>query len=741
MDNNKIDEIENKSKQKKKKMKKNNKIKKFVVIFLTIFLIFSTLYIGYSISLYNSIETLIRVLGCITLVVFTLLLWVLLLKFQKKIKSKVFIVLTIISLLYCGTLLFVGNKINNVYKQISKISSNNYDVYSTSIITRSNLDADDISDVKSNKIGIINDEDDYQGYTLGNKILSENNINNTVRYNDYIEMINDLINKKIDFAVVPTNYEAQVSGEDGIEDVGEKTKIIYTKEEKKEKKITNKTIKSLDEPFTVLIMGVDTVSDGFTSGFNGDALILVTFNPKTTNATILSIPRDTYMPIACMKDRKNKITNAGWRGQDCIISSLENYFDIKIDYHVKINFNGVVSLVDALGGVEVDVPYSFCEQNSKRKFGKNTIFVDEGKQTLNGEEALAFARHRKVTSYMVNYCGPKYVTNANYWNDFTRGQNQQIIINALLNKLKNINSFDTIEDLLKTISNNVETDISTNSILSLYNLGKDIIKKSANKDEALNMQRLYLSGKDARIYDYSFATNSGSRLMLYNYVAYEESKEAVVNAMKENLELKEVTPVTTFSFSIKDEYKETVIGKNIGSTANLTLLPNFVGSNVSKVETFALENDINLNIEYVAGTKNQFIGQVLKQSAPSGTDIDMLDSGKNLTVTVVDEISDDAPIEDENLDIDNNTDNIDPDDNTDDTLPNEDEENNDDDVLDDILPNDDDTLSNVTSNSNSNSTPTDNTESNKDSNSEENNSTPSESKDNTNQTSSANPTN
>lgn len=691
----------NKTKNTKMKKKKTNS-RKFITIFFTIFFIFSTLYIIYSISLYNSIETLIRILACTTLVVLTTLLWVLLLKFKRYRKSKGFVILSIISLLYCTTLVFLGTKINNIYKQISSISSNNYDVYSTSIITRSDVSADDISDVKSSKIGIINDEDDYQGYTLGNKILSENKINNTVRYNDYIEMINDLIAKKIDYAVVPTNYETFVSGDDGIEEVGQKTKIIYTKEEKKEKKITNKTIKSLDEPFTALIMGVDTVNDGFTSGFNGDALILVTFNPKTTNATILSIPRDTYMPISCMKDKKNKITNAGWRGQECIINSLENYFDITIDYHVKINFNGVVSLVDALGGVEVDVPYSFCEQNSKRKWGKNTIFVDEGKQTLNGEQALAFARHRKITSYMVNYCGPKYVQNGNYWNDFTRGQNQQIIINALLKKLKNINSFDTIEDLLDTISKNVETDISTNSILSLYNLGKDIIKKSANKDEALSMQRLYLSGTDARIYDYSFATNTGSKLNLYNYVAYEESKEAVINAMKENLELKEATPIKKFSFSIKEEYKETIIGKNIGSTAKLTLMPNFIGLNVSKVQAFADENNINLNINYVNGTSGQFYGQVLTQSVPASTDIDMLDSGRNLSVTVVNDLTDNT--DDENYTDDEVDDSTIEEDNIDDTTSNDNEQPQDD-ILDNILPSDDDeTLSNVSSNSNSNDT-------------------------------------
>ena len=84
-----------------------------------------------------------------------------------------------------------------------------------------------------------------------------------------------------------------------------------------------------------------------------------------------------------MNNKKNKITNAGWYGEDCIMDSVENYFNINIDYYFKVNFKAVVDLVDAIGGVEVEVPYSFCEQNSKRQWGKNTIFVDKGKQLFN----------------------------------------------------------------------------------------------------------------------------------------------------------------------------------------------------------------------------------------------------------------------------------------------------------------------------------------------------------------------
>ena len=619
------------------KRKKKNNYKKILSIILTLLLIFSNIFMIYAVALYK-IETQIRIVGCLTIIVLSTLLWTLLIKFSKYKKQKLFIFLSILCLLYSVVLDFVAFKANNIYSTVASISSNKYSIYSTSIITRKDDSKNTLDNIKNGKIGIINQEADKQGYDLSIKILNDKGASNTIRYNSYEEILKDLLNKKIDYALVPTHYESMVSGVEGLENISEETQIIYTEEKKTEKKVTTKNNKSIKKPFTVLVMGVDTVDDGFSAGFNGDALLLATFNPETTNTTILSIPRDSYMPITCLNNRKNKITNAGWHGEECIISSLENFLDITIDYHVKINFNGVVQLVDALGGVEVDVPYSFCEQNSKREWGKNTIFVNSGTQKLNGEQALAFARHRKVTQYMVNYCGSKYVTNANYWNDFARGQHQQVIINALLNKLKTIDSFSTIEKVLDTISKNIETDISTDNIFSLYNIGKSIITKSGNKDDALSMQKLYLEGHDARIYDYSFKTNSGSRLSLYNYSIYKESKEAVVNAMKENLGLKESVVVKEFSYSIKEEDQDYVIGKNEGTTSDLVLLPNFIGQDISVARNFASKNGINLDVEYVTGYVGQRQGQILKQDIPATTDIDMLNSSKTVKLTVVESV-------------------------------------------------------------------------------------------------------
>ena len=108
---------------------------------------------------------------------------------------------------------------------------------------------------------------------------------------------------------------------------------------------------------------------------------------------MISIPRDSYVPIACWSGKpENKITHAAAYGTDCMMSTIEEYFDIKIDYYAKINFKGLVKLVDAMGGIDVKVPKDLCTDNSNRE---GEVCISQGYQHLNGEQALVLSRNRK----------------------------------------------------------------------------------------------------------------------------------------------------------------------------------------------------------------------------------------------------------------------------------------------------------------------------------------------------------
>ena len=580
-------------------------------------------YFIFSISKLNNVENNLRLFGSIGLGIVSLILFILCLRFLNKYKKVKLTIVIILMLLIGGIGIFAAYNVDKVYGTLAKVSdTSGYTTYSASLVTLKDNEAESIKDIGDSEIGILNDDTSYEGNIIPKEVIEEQKLDNkTKEYDSYIALIDALDSGEIDYIFLPTNYSVMFGSMEGYEDIGDKTKVLLTqskkvKDESSSDDSTN--TKAITEPFTVLLMGVDSDAEGIQNGsFNGDSLMLITFNPKTLSTTILSIPRDSYVPIACFSgQRKNKITHAAWKGETCMMNTIENFLDIKIDYYVKINFTGVVQLVDTLGGVEIDVPYNLCEQNSKRQWGSNTIYIEKGLQTLNGEQALAFARNRhpnpgKCSSKWTNYTS----------NDFIRGEHQQEVVTALLNKFKDIKDLDTVYKLLDTISNNMVTNMSTDQILSLYNVFKDIASKSTGLNDmadVLGIQRLKLNGYDARIVDYG-----GTNLSLYNYVLYDDSVKAVSDAMKENLGEKKTKVVKTFSFDINTPYEEEVIGADVTGTRSLVQLPSFVGETVSYVRSYCSQHGISVTVK--GGN-----GYVLSQSVPSGANVEDV---KSITIT------------------------------------------------------------------------------------------------------------
>lgn len=604
---------------------KKNKLKLIILVLLGIFTIGSTAYILYALSLLKGIETFIRILFSITVVLIGIVLCLSYTKSLHKKHSKYGIYIPFVGV-YCAILIVFGHYICKTYNAIDKLTTSDT-TYSSSLVSLVSNKASDISSLGNGKIGMVDDDTNVIGYQIPKEIIKAEGLKNeVVEYESYIDILNALYDEEIEYAFLPTNYAVMFETMEEVDftTIRDDTKVVYTKDKKvKSDDVSSGT--SLDKPFTILLMGVDSENESLSgSSFNGDSLILITFNPNTLSSTILSIPRDSYVPIMCFAgQRKNKITHAAWYGEDCMIDTIENFTGISIDYYVKINFKGVVKLVDTLGGVEVDVPYSFCEQDSNRKFGNNTIYVNQGLQLLNGEQALAFARNRHPWP---EYCPAEYSDYVS--NDFIRGQNQQTVIRVLLNKLKEINSLDTIYSLLDTVGESMQTNMTTSEILSLYNIAKDILVKSNGQDmdELLSIQRLYLSGYDKYIYD------SATKLNLYNYVLYEGSIEDVSEAMKINLGLIEPTMEKSFSFSIDEPYEEVVIGQGVYSASSTTVdgeLPDFTGDSESQARTTANRIGISVSFTYkeVKGGDNT----VILQSYPEGTSLNKI---SKVTLTI-----------------------------------------------------------------------------------------------------------
>ena len=434
------------------KLKKTNKI--FLIVYLITFIIYSITYgllIKNLISL-SGIETVVRVIVMVIFGIwlFTYFLWNLInLILKKYITISITTAITIILAIIFS---FANYYINTLYTGISNITEEEYITYTTNLVTLNETEINENS-----TLGMINNTEDIEGNMLAKELIEEENLtkNEIIEYSSYYEMIFDLLDGEISGIFLTTNYQTIFGSEEAFSEL-KNTKIAYTYSKKmKNQDTTLVSDKKLTEPFTVLLMGVDSETDGLNANaaFNGDTLMVITFNPKTLNATMFSIPRDTYVPIACNNNRYAKINSSAAYGTSCVIDTVEQFTDITIDYYVKINFKGVVDLVDALGGIEVDIEKpdfnynhgincggKFCEQNSDRNTSASgMIYLDPGLQTINGEEALAYARCRHL--YLQS--------------DIDRNRHQQQVVEAIAKKAVNIENLSKFEEILNAITKNI----------------------------------------------------------------------------------------------------------------------------------------------------------------------------------------------------------------------------------------------------------------------------------------------
>lgn len=601
------------------------KLRLVFTIFVNLLTFLSGLFLIFCLYKISGVEDKIRYIAMFVILLINIILILVtrkLFKPKRKLQTSIAIIL---SILFIGIQLFGGYFLYRTYSSLNNMNKDKI-TYTAAIVVKNNSKLSGIEDLKNKNIGIVIDETSIDGYIIGTEIIKEHDLNTNSKIKEYASvtsMVKDLYDKKIEAIIISKNYPSMFKSIDKYKNIEDETKIIFEKSKTLTKEEASKytgddilnfnTSDKIDKPFTLLVMGIDSTMKELSKNAtgNGDALMLVTFNPKTLNATILSIPRDTYVPIACFAGQKeNKITHAAWNGESCMIKTIENFTGINIDYYVKINFQGVIGLVNALGGIDVDVPIEFCESNSKRSTrSENLICLKKGQQKLNGEQALALARHRKTL----------------LTGDLQRGVNQQIVVQGMLNKLKSIRSANQLLKILDTVSQSMDTNFTTKQILSFYDIAKKLIKTS-NSSSLINMDRLYLSGSSAMIYD------EGIGLTLYEYIPDKASLNAIVTAMKQNLGLESITIVKNMEFDIENPFELKTIGADVyGGGSSYTLLPSFIGSSESYARSWLSNHGIGVNVVYKE-TNSASEGQVIDQSIPENKRLDLISGSITLTV-------------------------------------------------------------------------------------------------------------
>ncbi len=246
--------------------------------------------------------------------------------------------------------------------------------------------------------------------------------------------------------------------------------------------ITQSNLVSLKDPVSFLFIGSDNGGESrdIDSDWQplADAIILATISPENSRGNVeintISIPRDTQAEIVCATDPYtggyvvDKINSSFSHGYDinhsiddavdCTKDTVEYMFDTDIDYYIQTSFDGVINLVDRIEGIEIDVPYAFCEQDSEGN--ADAICLEKGEQTLDGEQALAYARQRKAINPDTGVSG----------DDFERNIRQQEVITSIVNKIVS-DPTSYADALTSTLLNDMETNLGAGDIMQFVNFG------------------------------------------------------------------------------------------------------------------------------------------------------------------------------------------------------------------------------------------------------------------------------
>ena len=415
----------------------------FTYIFGIISILF-TIYTMYSIHKYNlfnfhNISNYIYILGIIDIIIIIVCM------FKLKKTAIVISILTII----LNSVAFYG--IQSVTGLFEKFNQNaKYEEIRVNIYTLKENEKTDISsiisDIEKGKdlviMGSKNDEETakktknklVEDIVYKNNKLSKEKVDEKLKIeykNTYVETYKDIIDKKQEMMILNSAYEGIIELHD--EKYKEKIKSIYetdfkeeikeiSKDDKQENRDNNEETKHISKKpgvYNIYISGID-VAGNIGTVSRSDVNIIMTVNTNTKKILLTTTPRDTYLKIPGKgQDQYDKLTHAGMYGIQTSIATIQNLYDMDIDYYVRLNFTSFINIINLVGDIEV-----YNDQAFKAYHGGYNM--PKGKITLDSKKALSFVRERH------------HLENG----DYDRGKNQEKVIEAVIKKIANIRKYN-----------------------------------------------------------------------------------------------------------------------------------------------------------------------------------------------------------------------------------------------------------------------------------------------------------
>lgn len=276
--------------------------------------------------------------------------------------------------------------------------------------------------------------------------------------------------------------------------------VLWTIEREIKRDDITKEVSVDKDPFVVLISGID-INGRISLRSRSDVNILMVVNPKKGTISLVSIPRDMYVPFSCQNDALDKLTHTGIYGINCTVQTIENFVDIDINYYVRMNFTSFIKIIDVIGDIEVYSKYSFTDMTGVYKFKMGT-------NVLDSKEALIFARERKAFEE----------------GDVQRGLNQQEVIKAVIRKLISPSTLTKIDRIVSSVAKSIDTNLDPADLQKLIALQID-------KGIDWKFNSYHISGTESRKETYSIP---GRELFVVipDEVSVKNIKEVILEAMK-----------------------------------------------------------------------------------------------------------------------------------------------------------------------------------------------------------------
>lgn len=438
---------------------KNDLIKRIISIVFSIILVVCTLYLLIQLVTLNVLPSKFLFIVVAILFLIDTIIVILINFYSKKVVSKIIlIIVTIVLSLGMGFGGYYLQKTNTMFSNITNVTSTSKNT--VSVIVKESSDMQDLRDIADKKVGTLRLIGLVGTETCLEDIESKDIEIEQMNYDSISNLMSAFYSGEVDVVILNESYRSNVEDIEEYKNFSDNTRVIYqTTFETEDTNVANSVSDITEHPFNVLITGSDSRVD-ISENARSDVNMVVTVNPTTNTILLTSIPRDFYVTTVCdaadgcQNGAMDKITHTGMTGINTTKRTVENLLGIEINYTVKVGFESVTKIVDALGGVDVYVEPGYAVPELLHGNGRG---VTEGVNHLDGELALAYSRERYAYTE----------------GDRQRTKNQQQVVMGIIDKMTSSSVLANYADLMDALGDTFQTTMSASEIQALIQYQMD----------------------------------------------------------------------------------------------------------------------------------------------------------------------------------------------------------------------------------------------------------------------------